>query len=175
MSIILYFLVTLYWVILMNKKNGMIIAFIVVLLIGIGIWFYFKNSTSSNQKNYEANKTSTYHSSNQAENHNGENNNSSSSGNEITQGILEAENNSSTTEEQIATFSTKIYSNDSARQNNISITCNILNETIVKNGESFSFCHTVGPSSTSKGYQEADIFDKYGNKKKGLGGRKLSN
>ena len=176
MSIILHFLVTLYWVILMNKKNGMIIALIVVLLIGIGIWFYFKNlAPSSHKNNYEANKTSTYHNSNQTENHNSEDNSSSSSSNEIKQGILEAENNSSTTEEQIATFSTKIYSNDSARQNNISITCNTLNETIVKNGESFSFCNTVGPSSTNKGYQEADIFDKYGNKKKGLGGRKLSN
>ncbi|MCI8637460.1 MAG: VanW family protein, partial [Clostridia bacterium] len=75
-----------------------------------------------------------------------------------------------TKEEQIATFSTKIYSNDAARQNNISITCNTLNDTIVKNGETFSFCGTVGQSSTSKGYQKADIFDKNGNKKKGLGG-----
>ena len=75
-----------------------------------------------------------------------------------------------TKEEQIATISTKIYSNDAARQNNISITCNTLNDTIVKNGETFSFCGTVGQSSTSKGYQKADIFDKNGNKKKGLGG-----
>ena len=35
----------------------------------------------------------------------------------------------------------------------------------------FSFCNTVGPSTTSKGYQKADIFDKDGNKKKGLGRR----
>ena len=32
------------------------------------------------------------------------------------------------TEEQIATFTTKIYSKDSARQNNISITCNTSNK-----------------------------------------------
>lgn len=73
-------------------------------------------------------------------------------------------------EKQIATFTTKIYSTDSARQNNISITCATLNETVVKNGETFSFCNTVGQASSSKGYQEADIFDKDGNKKKGLGG-----
>ena len=95
--------------------------------------------------------------------------------NELTQGITESEKDNKPVEEQIATFSTKIYSNDSARQNNISITCHTLNGTIVKNGETFSFCNTVGESSTSKGYQKADIFDRYGNKKKGLGGRKLSN
>lgn len=38
-----------------------------------------------------------------------------------------------TTEETIATFSTKIYSTDKARQNNVTITCNTLNDTIVKN------------------------------------------
>lgn len=74
------------------------------------------------------------------------------------------------TETQIATFSTKIYSQDSARQNNIKITCNTLNGTIVKNGATFSFCSTIGQSTTSKGYQEADIYDNNGNKKKGLGG-----
>lgn len=73
-------------------------------------------------------------------------------------------------EEQIATFTTKIYNKESARQNNINITCNALNGKIVKNGEIFSFCNTIGPASTSKGYQKADIFDKNGNKKKGLGG-----
>lgn len=38
------------------------------------------------------------------------------------------------------------------------------------NGEIFSFCNTVGPSTTSDGYQKADIFDSNGKKKKGLGG-----
>ena len=70
-----------------------------------------------------------------------------------------------------ATFSTKIYSKDSARQNNIKITCNSLNNTTVKNGSTFSFCNTVGQATSTKGYQKADIFDKDGNKKKGLGRR----
>lgn len=47
------------------------------------------------------------------------------------------------TEQTISTFSTKIYSTDSARQNNINITCNTLNDTTVKKGETFSFCNTV--------------------------------
>lgn len=74
------------------------------------------------------------------------------------------------TEETISSFSTKIYTKDSARQNNITITCSTLNETIIANGSTFSFCNTVGPATSAKGYQEADIFDKAGNKKKGLGG-----
>jgi len=74
-------------------------------------------------------------------------------------------------EKTLATFSTKIYSKDSARQNNIKITCNSLNNTNVKNGSTFSFCNTVGQATSAKGYQKADIFDKDGNKKKGLGRR----
>lgn len=160
----------------MNKKNVIILAIIVTLLIGIGIFLYFKNMpSSSNQSNYESNKTSTNNTSNQVKENNDTVKNSSAN-NEIKQGIAEAENPPTpTTEEQIATYTTKIYSNDSARQNNISITCKTLNGTVVKNGAIFSFCSTIGPSSTSKGYQKADIFDKNGNKKKGLGGRKLSN
>ena len=74
-------------------------------------------------------------------------------------------------EKTLATFSTKIYSKDSARQNNIKITCNSLNNTTVKNGSTFSSCNTVGQATSAKGYQKADIFDKDGNKKKGLGRR----
>lgn len=162
----------------MNKKSWIIITIIIILLMGGGIFLYFKNTSSSNKSNYEANKTSTSNTDNQTKENttNTSNNTNSTATNEVKQGITEAENaHPSTTEEQIATFTTKIYSKDSARQNNISITCSTLNGTIVKNGATFSFCNTIGPSSTSKGYQKADIFDKDGNKKKGLGGRKLSN
>lgn len=166
----------------MNKKNWMIIALIVgAVLIGIGIFFYIRNNNSANKEdNYEANRTSATNTTNgtgeNTSNAESENPETNSTNNEVRQGIAEAENNPPpVTEEQIATFTTKIYSNDSARQNNISITCNTLNGTIVKNGETFSFCGTVGQASSSKGYQKADIFDKNGNKKKGLGGRKLPN
>lgn len=164
----------------MNKKTWIIIAIIASLLIGGGIFLYFKNTSSSNKSNYEANKTSTGNTDNQTKenntNINTANQTNSTANNEVKQGITESKNTQPpTTEEQIATFTTKIYSKDSARQNNISITCKALDGTIVKNGATFSFCNTIGPSSTSKGYQKADIFDKDGNKKKGLGGRKLSN
>ncbi len=114
---------------------------------------------------YEANKTSTNSTSENTQNTTNNNNETPQENKDATSTPAPQ-----TKEEQIATFSTKIYSNDAARQNNISITCNTLNDTIVKNGETFSFCGTVGQSSTSKGYQKADIFDKNGNKKKGLGG-----
>ena len=71
-------------------------------------------------------------------------------------------------ETNISTFSTKIYTKDSARQNNINITCNSINDTVIKKQETFSFCDIVGMATTEKGYQKADIFDKDGNKKKGL-------
>lgn len=144
----------------MNKKTWIILSIIIALIIGIAIYFYVKNSSSSNKNNYEANKTSTI------ENFSNSSNQASESNNDASKNST----NYTPVEEQIATFSTKIYNSDPARQNNISITCNTLNGTVVKNGDTFSFCNTVGQASNSKGYQEADIFDKYGNKKKGLGG-----
>lgn len=160
----------------MKKKNWIILFLFFALLVGIGVFFYYKNSTpapSTDENNYEANRTSADGvNTTSEEQQQSQKEESSSPPTEVKQGITEP---APPVEEQIATFTTKIYSNDSARQNNISITCNTLNGTIVKNGSTFSFCNTVGQSSTSKGYQKADIFDKDGNKKKGLGGRKLSN
>lgn len=73
-------------------------------------------------------------------------------------------------EEEISNFSTKIYTKDSARQNNLTITCKALDGTEVKPGETFSFCNTVGKATTARGYQKADIFTADGKKTKGLGG-----
>lgn len=116
------------------------------------------NNTSSGENNNTPENTTSEESDNTSENKN----------------FNEPVNtNSSSTpvEKTLATFSTKIYSKDSARQNNIKITCNSLNNTTVKNGSTFSFCNTVGQATSAKGYQKADIFDKDGNKKKGLGRR----
>ena len=156
----------------MNKKVGIPIIIFLVILIGIGIYFFIKNTNSSNNNSseYEANKTSTE--TNTATN--------TSSTNSISENNTNTANNTSSTqnttktptivEEQLSTFSTKIYSNDVNRTKNMQITTATLNGTIVKNGETFSFCNTVGPSTSSKGYTEADIFDKNGNKIKGYGG-----
>ena len=89
----------------------------------------------------------------------------------ITNNTIEIkENITSVTEEEISSFSTKIYTKDSNRQNNLSITCKTLDGTEVKPGETFSFCNTVGKATTAKGYKEADIFTADGEVTKGLGG-----
>lgn len=77
---------------------------------------------------------------------------------------------SNKSEELLAQFSTKIYSTDSAKQNNLEITSKKLNGTVVKPNETFSFTKTIGPSTAAKGYEEADIYDSNGNKIKGYGG-----
>lgn len=158
----------------MNKKNIIYIIIILTILISLGFYFYFKTTNFSNNA-YLASKTSVSHS-NEINN---ENSNSSNSDNNSTNSSKDNyQNNSSNNvtqnpepkEIEISTFSTTLYSKDSERQHNIQLTCSSLNGTIVKNGETFSFCSTVGPATSEKGYQKADIFDNKGNKKKGYGG-----
>lgn len=152
------------------KKNKLWIILIIVILIGIGIAIYFftknkNNDNNSNQDSYTSSRTSAN------ENNNTQNNtNNESEKNKIEISQNETTNNTPRKEEQLSTFSTKIYNKESSRQNNVTITCSTLNETIVPNGGTFSFCNTVGQATTQRGYQKADIFDKDGNKKKGLGG-----
>ena len=75
-------------------------------------------------------------------------------------------------ETEISTFSTPIVSDDESRQHNVELTCEKLNDTLVENGATFSFCDTLGPATTDEGYQKAEIFDSKGNKIMGLGGGK---
>lgn len=159
-----------------NNKTWIILAIILMICIGISIYIFFKNKNSNNS-NYSASKTSANEQqSNNNANHSSNNsisNNVENSSNNIVNGTSSnttAENETQKKEEILSSFSTKIYNKDSARQNNVSITCSNLNNTIVKNNTTFSFCSTLGPATSAKGYQEADIFDKDGNKKKGLGG-----
>lgn len=131
------------------------------------------NQQNQNNNSYETNKTSSESNINKDNNSN-DSQNTSNQEEKASQESTTAQQSQTPArqpiEEQIATFSTKIYSQDAARQNNIAITCKTLNGTTVKNGATFSFCNTVGPSTTSKGYQKADIYDNNGKKKKGLGG-----
>lgn len=84
-----------------------------------------------------------------------------------------SEQSASPIETEIASFTTKIYTKDSDRQNNISITCSSLNDTTIENGQTFSFCNTVGKATSSKGYKKADVF-KDGEKIEALGRWQLS-
>lgn len=147
------------------------------IIIILGLAFYFISRNNSNSDNYSAERTATNESTNQNNtdlNNSIDTTNQSIDNNSNQRNAIEITENSTgseiKTEEEIASFSTKIYSNDSARQNNINITCSTLNGTVVTNGSTFSFCNTVGQSTSAKGYLEADIFDRNGNKKKGFGG-----
>ena len=153
---------------------------LLVVLFGIGVYYYFASTKNNNESSYEANRTSTNvnneENSSQKENTFAENQTleeqknqeeNKSNDNKVTE---EKPKEQQYTEKQLSSFSTKIYSKDSARQNNIKITCNTLNNTTVKNGSTFSFCDTVGKATSAKGYQEADVYDHNGNKTKGLGG-----
>ena len=159
----------------MKKKTWIIIIIIAVILIGVGAFFYFRNNqeNTNEESNYEAEKTATNEEKEESEKKNETEQEQQQQ--EQAQQAAEAEKQAQAKQQQyqeetITTFSTKIYSKDQARQTNIQITCNTLNDTIVKNGETFSFCNTVGKATTAKGYQKADVYDRNGNKQKGLGG-----
>lgn len=73
-------------------------------------------------------------------------------------------------EEELASFSTKLGGKNTPRSRNIGITTSTLNGTLVKNGETFSFCDTIGNPTADKGYEEADSFDADGKTVQTLGG-----
>lgn len=158
-------------------KKTILIIIAIVLVIGGGIWCW-KSSNDNKKSGQTANNTSNYKAEKSATNQNTDNGNANISNN-----TTNSENTSNTTstansvnqitvpkkETEIAQFSTKIHNKDPERQNNITITCKTLSTKEVAPGEIFSFCNTVGKSTSSKGYQEADIYVN-GEKKQGLGG-----
>lgn len=157
-----------------NKKGKYIVlALILIAVFAGGIYIYYSNINNDNS-NYEANKVSSNNQVNEnSKNTTSEENKSDENNNTAENNVNQTNITSNITnykEEELSNFTTTIYSNDEARQNNINITCNTLNGTIVKNGATFSFCDTVGQATSSKGYMEADIFDHDGHKKKGYGG-----
>ncbi len=137
------------------KKNKWIwiILIIIILAGGIGAYLYFTNNSTKNENKeseYEANKTSTTEENKTENNKNEDNKNITNIEVPATQPQYK--------EETIATFSTKVYNKESARQNNINITCNTLNNTTVKNGETFSFCNTVRTSHNCKRISKSRYF-----------------
>ena len=140
-----------------------IIMFIILGLIGIGVRIYITNRNKASENNnpsYNSAKLSANNSTNtentttdlnSSENQNKENSNTEEDNKQSTKPEVESEI-------QISEFTTKIYTKDEERQNNITITCSSLNDTYVEVGETFSFCNTVGKATTSKGYEKADVF-----------------
>ena len=137
------------------KKYLWIILLLSVLIIGGIIYFY--NLKSEKNFNYSVEKTNINNSIiNTSKNDN-------------------ANNTIATTpkppqEVEISAYSTVIKNKrDTNRQGNITITCSTLNNKIVKSGEIFSFCDTVGESTIERGYKEANVIIQ-GTEVKGLGG-----
>ena len=139
-----------------------IILISIIFAIVLGVIIYSNNSTQKNtESDYQAQRSSVN------TNTTNETTNETNT-NEININIDKPQN-TQTQEKEIASFSTKIYNKEKARQNNISITCNTLTNTVIQSGETFSFCDVVGKATEEKGYQKADIFID-GEKKQGLGG-----
>ena len=153
----------------MDKKY---IFWILLVIIGIlGFMFFYTRNTpnKTNKQNYNAERTSQNTIDTTLQNSLGEENTTSdnTAENNTEQNsvdkndLLEDDKNASKespNETEIASFTTKIYTKESGRQNNISIACSTLNDTTVENGKSFSFSKTVGRATSSKGYKKADVF-----------------
>ena len=65
-------------------------------------------------------------------------------------------------EVEIANFTTTLYDSSADRTSNIIKACEILNDTLVKAGEEFSFNNTIGPMGLENGYKLAKGFDSNG-------------
>lgn len=75
-------------------------------------------------------------------------------------------------EEFLSEFTTTIYDADDERQTNMTIACNTLNGTVVKAGQTFSFCDTLGPAKPEDGYKKAEVFESDGDITHDYGGGK---
>lgn len=159
-----------------NNSKYIIIFFAIAIVIGLSIFLFSKNNSNlvqtSENNNTEVSRTSM-ESNNTSEvtnidnkNYTKDNTNNSTNTDKITDNL-----EPKPIEEDIAEFSTKIYSTkDQARQKNLEITSSKLNGTTVSPGATFSFTSTVGKATAEEGYELADIYDENGNKIKGYGG-----
>ncbi len=147
---------------------------IILGLVGIGIvvFMFNRNKTKNNSSDfsYNSERISTNSSADVENSSSVDQANSTNSEDNIKNNSnTQSEDLKKETETQISEFSTKIYTKDKERQNNINITCSSLNDTYVEIGDTFSFCNTVGKATTSKGYKKADVF-KDGEVVQALGG-----
>ena len=153
----------------MNKKIVYLIILGIVTIIGVMAFFYrSKTNENSQNENYNSTRTSQYSSSSNTEDLTyNEQNNENTPQESLT--ANEEKTKEKPKETEIASFTTKIYTKDSDRQNNISLACSALNNTTVENDKTFSFSDTVGKATSSKGYKKADVF-KNGQVTEALGG-----
>ena len=130
----------------MKNTTIAIISVILIIVLGLGLYLFYNNTAANKAKeNLNVNE---------------DNKNQQNIINEIEN--IQIPNNTvaiskAKVETELFSFSTNLKG-DSARLNNINITCNTINGTTIKNGETFSFNSIVGQPTAEKGYQEADVF-----------------
>ena len=164
----------------MNKKYIFLILLVIIGILGF-MFFYTRNTPNkTNKQNYNAERTSQNTIDNALQNSivvdnntSGNNTENNAKQNLVDKNELQKDNENTSNEPpketEIASFTTKIYTKESGRQNNISIACSTLNDTTVENGKTFSFSKTVGKATSGKGYKKADVF-RNGNVVDALGG-----
>ena len=120
-------------------KKNIIIFIIIAIIVFFAVLFFINFNTSNVSENIgsQNNQQSTYKRA--AEN--------ISSFNNIPEQVQEKE---------LSVFSTPL-AGDENRLENIRISCNTINGTELKNGETFSFNDIVGQPTEEKGYKEADV------------------
>ncbi len=120
----------------MKNTKFIFIILLIIALVGLAI-FFFSNSNSNMQSEDKK----------QEEVLNSLQNTSIPSSNEI----LDKQ-----TEVELTSFSTPL-AGDENRLENIRISCERINGTTLKNGDSFSFNDIIGEPTEDKGYKEADV------------------
>ena len=144
-------------------------VFLIILVIGsiIGFMYFYTRNNTTTQPNYNAERTSqnmtnetntTENVLNEISNNTANNEENQTQKNEEKKPEEEPKKAEPKKETEIASFTTKIYTKDSGRQNNLTLACSTLNNTTVENGKTFSFSKTVGRATSGKGYKKADVF-----------------
>lgn len=134
----------------MKMKKSLWILFFLILIIGIAFFAFYNNG---NHDTYTAERTAT-----KSENSNNENVDNIS------------DNSEEKLEEKLAEFCTKLPKDTKARDDNINLACDTLNNTIIESGKIFSFWDVLGCPTKEKGYQKAKIFTSDGEVKQSYGG-----
>ena len=150
----------------MNKKYVFLIILVIASIVGF-MYFFTRNNTTTQSK-YSAERTSqnitnsTENIINEISNNTSDNEDNQTQKNEEKKPEDEPkkdeQKDKSKKETEIASFTTKIYTKDSGRQNNLTLACSTLNNTTIENGKTFSFSKTVGRATSGKGYKKADVF-----------------
>ena len=145
-----------------------IFVFLIIIMILVGFFIYNSNKNKNSKPNYSSNYTAERTSVS-------DNSITSNTTNNITDdntGSKESEDDkgSTTKNDTISNFSTKLPKDTKARYSNINLACETLNDTVVKKGDTFSLWDTLGCPTKEKGYRKAKAFTSDGQIKYSYGG-----